>query len=157
MKIDEERQELILSDGRRIDMYSVERFLENFTNRDDNSYLVSKDLFDKQIVEDLDEIDECRRSLPDDDNGNLATGVRKLITECDRLEMKMERMKINYEEAKEFRNRVKEFIIEWGTFLKNIDSSLSLDDSQRLQVESVTDVLFDFDFNNLEDDEDIPF
>lgn len=167
MKIDEERQELILSNGRRVDMHSIDRFLVNLTEKDLDSYQISKRLFPKEAADDFDEINECKRRLFNDGVSEpFSVKINKIIEDCERAEIKLNELakkskEVEAKKSKEiedFKEKMRDFIIEWGTFLKNIESSLNFSDEQIYQIESVSEILFNFDFDKLEiSDDDTPF
>ena len=165
MKIDEDRQEIVLSDGRRLDIHSVERFLEKFTEINESSYVISRRLFDNKTVKYWKEIEECHDKIIMNEDESLPDALDKILEKYEVIKEELSILRRDRDETDEVKEKMNEFIIEWGTFLKNVDYSLNMDDNQRMYIDNIINSFFEFDFGNLqcnentEDNipEDIPF
>lgn len=154
IKIDEKRQELILSNGRRVDMHYVDDFLIEYTNRDIDAYIRSKSL--SKDVERINDVDECQLlldlHLDDFDNDkSLKERVQKLLDNLQEMKREfrsVQNLKDIKERHDEFKDKMREFLIDWGSYLKNIQSSLSFSESEVNQIDQISSAFFDFDFDN---------
>lgn len=151
MKIDEERQEIILSNGRRVDMHSVDKFLINFTDNHLDSYMKSTELFESSKPEAFDTIEEIEeiasKRMGFDDSLSIQRNINNYVEKYEKSEKQIEELKEQVYDLKQFQDRMQEFILEWGTYLKSVQCSLDMSDEDVYKIDSVSNIMFDFDFD----------